>query len=253
MRPDSTRFFNVISKELAVYAPLSQPTVDNLIDIIPLNSASRILDIGCGEGEILLRFVNRFSLHATGVDLNPDSLAQAKAKAKQRGLNSSVKLIENNAMDMELDGSFDLIINIGASHACGNFIGLLKTAQKKLKPGGFLLFGERYWKNEPTEEYLGLSETKKSDFSIFNDYMETGADFGFNPAWTGRSSEYEWDDYEGKIRLAIVKYLKDRPMDPDAAAFAKRSRDWYKTYLQFGRDCLGFGLFLFQLSESPKN
>jgi hypothetical protein len=55
----------------------------------------------------------------------------------------------------------------------------------------------------------------------------------------------EWDEYEWKYSRAIERYLREQPDDPDAKAMRERSRRWRDAYLKWGRDVLGFAVYLF--------
>ena len=42
-------------------------------------------------------------------------------------------------------------------------------------------------------------------------------------------------------------HVRANPHDPDAQAMLERIRPWREAYLRWGRDTLGFGLYLFRL------
>ena len=67
---------------------------------------------------------------------------------------------------------------------------------------------------------------------------------GFIPLYLCRSSEDEWDDFEG--RHAQKHYLAALQSD-DKIAF-KRICDWQQGYLKWGSETMGFGFFLLQKS-----
>ena len=73
----------------------------------PLRPGGRLLDLGCGSGQLLHRAVDHTGCEAmlTGFDLTPDMLALARA-----GLSGSVNLVEGDATAGRSfgDESFDL-------------------------------------------------------------------------------------------------------------------------------------------------
>ena len=60
------------------------------------------------------------------------------------------------------------------------------------------------------------------------------------------STEAEWDRYEGLHARAVEDYASAHPGDPEAESMWKRSRRRHEAYDHWGRDTLGFGLYVFQ-------
>ncbi len=74
----------------------------------------RVLDLGCGTGEHALLAASR-GLAATGVDLSPTAIAQARAKAAERGLEAD--FVVGDALDGSVvGGSFDVALDCGFFH-----------------------------------------------------------------------------------------------------------------------------------------
>jgi cyclopropane fatty-acyl-phospholipid synthase-like methyltransferase len=74
----------------------------------------QVLDVGCGTGEHALLAAIR-GAKATGVDISPAAIEQARAKAEERGLD--VQFQVEDALDLrQLDLSFDVIIDSGVFH-----------------------------------------------------------------------------------------------------------------------------------------
>jgi hypothetical protein len=59
------------------------------------------------------------------------------------------------------------------------------------------------------------------------------------------ASPDEWDEYEWKYSRSIERYALEQPQDPDVPAMLERIRRWRDGYLRWGRDTLGFGVYLF--------
>jgi SAM-dependent methyltransferase len=75
-----------------------------------------VLDVGCGTGEITLEMAER-GHDAWGVDISPNAIDQAKAKAKLRGLEKETTFLVGNALEVEhLNRTFDTVIDCGLFH-----------------------------------------------------------------------------------------------------------------------------------------
>ena len=88
----------------------------------------RILDIGCGNGELTLRLMAT-GAQVTGVDISPDMLAAARA--------CGVDAIEASAEWLPFeDATFDALFSNAALHWIKDHDAMLDEAHRVLKPGG---------------------------------------------------------------------------------------------------------------------
>jgi sterol 24-C-methyltransferase len=81
---------------------------DKLGETLDLPPASRVLDAGCGEGDVAIRLVHRFGLQVDGVDLLEPNLRLARRKAAQLGLTGSLRFHRLDYGDLPFpDQTFD--------------------------------------------------------------------------------------------------------------------------------------------------
>lgn len=95
----------------------------------------KVLDVGCGTGELVL-YLASLGHQVVGLDSVPTALAEARGKAKHRGL--KVKFVAGDALDMKLKGRFDTVLDSGLFHIFGPVQQRRYLAQvaRLLKPGG---------------------------------------------------------------------------------------------------------------------
>ena len=48
--------------------PVSAGKIERLLDLLPLDESSRVLDLGCGRAELSLRIIERFGSTVVAVD-----------------------------------------------------------------------------------------------------------------------------------------------------------------------------------------
>lgn len=80
-----------------------------IINKFALAEEARVCDFGCGPGLYTTRFA-RAGAEVTGIDFSKNSLEHAKAQAEKDNL--SIQYVQGNYLNVELDGTFDLITMI---------------------------------------------------------------------------------------------------------------------------------------------
>ena len=58
---DIWKFFGITHKNHVVCNPMSTVKIDEMIELLKLDSESWVLDIACGKGEMLTRIAERYS------------------------------------------------------------------------------------------------------------------------------------------------------------------------------------------------
>ncbi|MCU0309727.1 MAG: class I SAM-dependent methyltransferase [Acidimicrobiales bacterium] len=119
------------------------------VDLVVRYRPRRVLDAGCGTGRVAIE-LDRRGIEVTGVDLDPDLLARARARAPSlRWMEADLAALD----DVELGGAFDVVV------AAGNVIGFVdadrRTAvvhacARRLAPGGRLVAGFQLRPDWPT-------------------------------------------------------------------------------------------------------
>jgi SAM-dependent methyltransferase len=107
------------------------------------NPEARILDLGCGAGQSTLAMARVYpQAHVTGVDLDKESVAEARAAAREANLNDRVDFTDADAAGLSTGGKFDLVTMFETLHDMGDPVGALRTARAVLADGGSVLIGD---------------------------------------------------------------------------------------------------------------
>jgi SAM-dependent methyltransferase len=134
-----------MARNLAHQAEAIWPQEERLFDRYGLTGAIRILDLGCGTGEVTRRLASRYPQAAlVGIDILEGNLAIAR-----RGSMAFAERIvyeQGDAFALQhADGSFDLVVCRHMSQAVPDFPLVLAEITRVLKPGGWLhLLSEDY-------------------------------------------------------------------------------------------------------------
>ncbi|MBX2852087.1 MAG: class I SAM-dependent methyltransferase [Phycisphaeraceae bacterium] len=230
-------------------APLSTQKAECLIDLFGLPDSASVLDVGCGRGELLLRVMKRYGAVGTGVDPDAGELAFARQRAIDRGLAGRLTLVEAKAEDIAWeDGAYDVALCVGAVHAFGDYLDTAKRLASLVKPGGLILLGDLFWRAEPPAEYLGIIGDGWPPFDLnLNSLGTVGESAGLMLMYAVAASQDEWDHFEGAFATWRIRKSMAEPLEADKQAGLSRARRWYGGYLKWGRDCMGFGYFIYQV------
>lgn len=216
--------------------PLSSEHAERLLPRLDLAAAVRLLDLGCGWGELLLRAVALApSARAVGVDTAVQHLRRGEAAAAERGLAGRVSFVAGSVETYE--GQADRVLCIGASHAWGGTSAALVRLQRHVSRGGRLLLGDGYWVKPPEADVVAILGPQCGTLA---DLVHLAVDAGWRPLHVDVAGAAEWDDFEfawcgGLEQFALAE--PDHPLAGPARDFADRRRD---EYLQGYRGVLGF-------------
>jgi ubiquinone/menaquinone biosynthesis C-methylase UbiE len=114
--------------------------------LLALGARGRMLDIGCGPGQIPLLVAERLSdCTVVALDLAPAMLAIARRKLDASPHRDRVELVLGDAKSLELpDGSFDAVFSNTILHHMTDPRPFLREAARVLRPGGVLLVRDLY-------------------------------------------------------------------------------------------------------------
>jgi SAM-dependent methyltransferase len=226
--------------------PLSENKLVLLGQAAHLSAGQRLLDLGCGRGEMLCRWAQTHGIGGLGIDLSVPQIDDARARAAQLEVQDRVAFEQGDAGQATWEpGTFDVAACIGATWIGGGPAGTIELMRPALREeGGLLMVGEPFWKAEPTEqacEALGFGPDDYTDLSGMLDCFEQ-ADVELVEMVL--SDQDSWDRYEAQQWWTTDEWLRANPDDPRAP----RMRDFLttnrRTYLQHQRHLLDWGVFV---------
>ena len=136
------------------YVPTPPEVVDQMLPLGGVTKGDVLFDLGCGDGRIVVTAAQRYGVDATGVDIDPERIAEAKENATKAGVNDRGRFIEGNLFEADF------------SKASVVTLYLLPSVNMKLRPklwrelkvgsrGVSHRFDMEDWKPAKTEEVNG--------------------------------------------------------------------------------------------------
>ena len=245
---DLWKYFDTTHREHVLCNPTNVEKIDELITLLRMKPGAKVLEIATGKGEFIIRLVERYEIEGIGVDISPYHITDAENKSKARIPDAHLTFLEMDGADYQPSQpeSFDLVACIGASWIYGGHKETLKALKEMAAPGGWVVVGEPYWRQEPDPAYLEAIGEQRSSFGTHYENTAAGLDLGLELVYTLVSSQDDWDRYEGLQWYAASEWAERHPHDPDAGELLQRVRANRASYLQWGRDTLGWSIYVFK-------
>jgi cyclopropane fatty-acyl-phospholipid synthase-like methyltransferase len=245
---DKNRYSCIAHGQLPIWNPIGVSHLQAYVSQLSLPEDSAVLDIGCGRGHVLDLVLSQYQARGIGVDSSPYAIALAAKDLAHHVAASRLNLFERAFDAREFDAaSFNLVICLGSTHVLGGYRDSLRMAKRLLSASSLLLVGEGYWKCPPAGEYLAFLKMAADEQSTHDGNQAQGIDECFELVACSECSKQEWDGYEDQYARNVENYVQANRADPEAEAMWQRIQAWREGYLRWGRETLGFGLYLFRL------
>jgi cyclopropane-fatty-acyl-phospholipid synthase len=110
--------------------------IDRVIDLLELAGEQRVLEIGCGWGELAGRLIEQTGCHVTGLTLSKQQLAYAQHELVQRGfaVNSELRLQDYR----DAHETYDRVVSVEMLEAVGEeyWLTFFANLRRRLNPQG---------------------------------------------------------------------------------------------------------------------
>jgi SAM-dependent methyltransferase len=209
--------------------------IHQLSSLPELKSAQRVLDLACGKGRHS-RTLHELGYTTTGVDLAPDSIAEAKLEAPE-GLEFAVMDMRNLAFDQKFDAVFNLFTSFGYFSSLEDNKKVISEVRANLNDDGLfcidflnadfvkknLVEKEQVSRTMEGREVLFKIERKIEDGIIVKDisFQDQGKDYHFQERVQFIRSEHmiEWLK---EYNFEIIYTFGDQQLQPFSAELSPR-------------------------------
>ena len=85
------------------YVPTPQVTVDEMLRVAGVGPKDFVIDLGSGDGRIVVTAARKFSARGVGVDLDEELVAQSEERARRAGVADRVRFYRQDLFKTDLD------------------------------------------------------------------------------------------------------------------------------------------------------
>jgi cyclopropane fatty-acyl-phospholipid synthase-like methyltransferase len=166
---------------------VTPPEVYRFLERTPPGKA---LDLGCGTGTNAITLAEH-GWQVVGIDFVPRAIRKARRKARRAGVEDRVEFRVGNVLELdEVEGPFDLILDIGCFHGFSN--GEVRRYAKNVQDlaafkGTLLLY--THLKTDPDDDTGACEE----DLALLEEKLKL---VNRENGWEGESRPSAWMEYE---------------------------------------------------------
>jgi arsenite methyltransferase len=147
-------------------------TTRELVKLCHIDTASYVLDVGCGAGATPSYLAKEVGCRVVAVDLREAMIARAKERARREGLEERVEFRVADARDLPFEDSlFDAVLCESVATFIEEKQKVVHELTRVLRPGGYVGLNEEIWIETPP---ASLVKEVERIFSVEPDVPKEG-------------------------------------------------------------------------------
>jgi len=195
------------------YVPTPQIVVDEMLKLADVTAKDFVVDLGSGDGRIILTAAKTFKASGLGVDIDTKLVELSNKEAKSQGLDDRAKFIEQDMFKADLSKA-----TVVTLYVLPDFMEKLRPKlSKELKPGARIVAHDYYMSEWYPDRRLELTVPEK--------VKANGTDKAYLylwivPALVSGHWRMDVDRSEGKLPLIFISFNQRYQMINAAAESA---------------------------------
>ena len=160
----------VIKGSRAMLAPVYGPLAEQIVEDFDLEEKTGIgIDLGSGQGTLIIELCKRTQLHWINADINPHYFAYFYEQAEKHGFGHRVSAIMADAHSLPFHDDYaDFIVSRGSFHFWKDKVRAFGEIYRVLKPGAVAYIGRGFSANLPVEiaSQIRAKQGKKMKYDV---------------------------------------------------------------------------------------
>jgi SAM-dependent methyltransferase len=239
------RSFLIRESSQRILDPFTSEKLATLGEALHLRPGARLLDLACGEGELLCTWARDHDVAGVGVDISATFLAAEQARATELGVSERVEFVHADAAGYVAEERVAVAACLGATWIGQGVAGTLELLERSLRPGGTALIGERYWRLDPPDQDTveGCYARRKDDFVSLPQLVESFGDLGWDLVEMVLADQDSWDRYAAAQWLNVRRWIDANPDDELANEMRAELNAAPLRHVRYQREYVGWGVF----------
>lgn len=145
---------SIEQKKIVPYVPTPPEVVAAMLKLGSVGKDDFVIDLGCGDGRIVVAAAKQFGAHALGIDIDPERIKEARENAQKEGVTDLVEFRQADLFDTDLRKATVVTLYLLPSVN----MKLRPKLWRELKPGSRVVshsFDMEDWKPDKEEDVEG--------------------------------------------------------------------------------------------------
>jgi 16S rRNA G966 N2-methylase RsmD len=240
---------DIVDRSGGPYVPTPQTVVDKMLETAGVGAGDFVIDLGSGDGRIVLTAATRYKAGGMGVDIDAELVDRANASARQLGVADRVQFHVLDVLKADVSKATVMTLYL----LPGMMANLRRKLLAELRPGARIVshdFVFDEWKPDrtvtvETQEKYDMTGTWTSDVHLW--VVPAAVQGAWRGRWSGRQGEefqldikQGYQHFEGRLeRDSRTLELKDGQLDGARFSFtvpaANGRRELYTGLVAQGR------------------
>jgi hypothetical protein len=139
------------------YVPTPQVVVDQMLRLGAVNEKDYVIDLGSGDGIIVLTAARFFKAAGMGIDIDPDLVQQSNASAQKSGVADRVKFVQMDVFKADLSKASVLTLYL----LPGMMMNLRSKIFSELNPGVRVISHDYHFGDWSPDDSVGFDVPEK--------------------------------------------------------------------------------------------
>ncbi|HOT94130.1 MAG TPA: class I SAM-dependent methyltransferase [Methanoregulaceae archaeon] len=228
-----------LQSDLGIMNPTTPGRVLEAARLARIGPGDLVLDLGCGSAGVLALLAGTFGCRGIGIERRPRAVEAARARLAAAGCADRVEVrCQDATAPLALPAGITVGLCLGSASLFGGTAAAIGALRRLLPPGGRAVLGERYWRTDRAPpEFARDFPDCLSEYEL----LMVAREEGFALTGVVRSTEAEFDAYEGAIWAACRERLRSDPGDDGVRAYLARVQE---EYLGYGRELVGWAMYV---------
>lgn len=239
-------FSRIAYETLEVCNGVEMAAIEAMVALTRLPPGARAVDVGTGNACVAIHLAERFGFHVEAIEMGEVMMMLARERVARAGAERVTLTRGRSSEVLNAREPVDLITAIGSTNVDGTGRPTpeagFRYLASRLKPGGYLLWGDLTWLGEPSAPLKQLVEVG-NQYTDEPGWKAAAEASGLSVEAAEISPQPVFDAYSATMIASVSAWLDAHPDAPEVEDI-RFHRDRMKTIFEYAQGVLGFGLYL---------